>query len=68
MFEGIILIKKTHQILLQYHKLRIFQSSVTFAVVLFMNKKFKDMFKSTIFSCLQINKTVCPIKFEIFKI
>ena len=31
-----------------------------------MNQNFKDLFKSTFYSYLQIIKTVCPIKFEIY--
>ena len=45
-----------------------FETSITFAVVLLMNQNLKDMFKSTFSSYLQIIKTVCPIKIEIFKI
>ena len=45
-----------------------FQSSISFAVVLLMNLNFKDLFQSTVCSHLQIIKTVCPIKFEIFKV
>ena len=33
-----------------------------------MNQNFKNMFKSTVSSYLQIMKTLCPIKLEIFKI
>ena len=33
-----------------------------------MNQNFKNMFKRTICSYLQIIKTVYPVKFEIFKI
>ena len=39
-----------------------------FAIVLLMNQNFKDMFKSTFCSYLQIIKTVCPMQFEKFKI
>ena len=31
-----------------------------------MNQNFKDLFKSTFYSYLQIIKTVRPIKFEIY--
>ena len=44
-----------------------FQTSITFAVVLLINRNFKDLFKSTCCSKLQIIKTVSPIKFEFFK-
>ena len=55
------------------HKLRIFLSQnfklvlISFAVVLLMKRNFKDLFKSTFCSHLQIYKTVCPIKLEISK-
>ena len=35
---------------------------------LLMNRNLKDLLKSTLCSHLQIIKTVCQIKFEIFKI
>ena len=38
-----------------------FQTRITFVVVLLMNWNFKDLFKNTFCSHLQIIKTVCPI-------
>ena len=51
----------------EYSKVK-FETSVTFALVFLMNRNFKDLFKRTFCSHLQIIKTVYPIKFEIFKI
>ena len=48
------------------HILRIqskFQSSIIFAMDLLMKRTFKDQFKRTFCSHLQIIKTVCPLKF-----
>ena len=45
-----------------------FQTNITFQIVLILIQLFDIVFECTYCSHLQIIKTVCPIKFEIFKI
>lgn len=53
------------------HNLRIFlskhfQTGINFAVVFIINQKFNIVLKSTHGLYLQIIKTLCPVKLEIF--